>query len=245
MYDEYHDEIADERASLPSGAMKATLSKLSGYVMRIALTLHIADFASSCPDGEVPKGIPRIDEETMKSAIILTKWYRREAQRILQMVCPDEVVAGDGEVAAILGHLKKHGKTTARKVAQNLKAFSGAGGTEQASKKLEEMVTSGLLIHDDQMPPKRVYFLHNANIAPDSSGEIDNSVGGCRRLVGGKIDANTYENKELEQSVGVVGDLWGTGTTEDFAGYFATVSGSPEIVDDDDEEDDEWGILGW
>ena len=162
IYDEYHDEIASERASLPSGVMKATLSKLIGYAMRIALTLHVADFASSCRDGQIPQRIPKIGVETIKAAITLTKWYRREAQRVLQMACPGEIIVGDKEVAAILSHIQKHGQTTARKIAQNIKAFDGAGGSEKTSLKLEEMASSGLLIHDDQPLTKRVYFLHNA-----------------------------------------------------------------------------------
>lgn len=231
LFEEYHDELADERASLPSGTMKANLSKLSGYVMRIALTLHIADFASTCSDGKVPKRIPRIDEKAMQAAITLTQWYRREAQRILLMVRPNEVVTGDKEVAAILGHLKKHGKTDARKVAQNIKAFGGAGGTDKATEKLEGMVKTGLLIADDQSPTKRVYSLPStayAKIAPAP----DDTVGVCRRVVGGKKHANSNENKELEQSVGVVGGVGDPVDDETDEDSAVTETSDPLTIDD-------------
>ena len=210
LFNEYHDELEDERATLPSGIMKATLSKLKGCIMRVALMLHVVHIASNYPDGKVPQGIPPIGEVAMRAAIILTKWYRREDQRILQMVCPNEVLVGDKEVAKILEHIQRRDNrtTTARFVAQNIRAFDGVGGSGQASKKLEEMVTNGLLIHDDQPLKKRVYSLSNAAYA-DQNSETDNSVGVCRQIVGSCVgsesDAKLCWNKDLEKVVGVVG----------------------------------------
>jgi hypothetical protein len=238
LFDEYHNKLEDERASLPLGAMKAILSKLSGYAMRIALTLHIAHFASHFPDGQVPIEFPRIDEKTMKAAIILTKWYRREAQRVLLMLRPTEIVDGDKDVASILGHVQNRGgQTTARFVAQNITTFDGDGGTERATKKLEEMVQKGLLIADDQKRKNgklvRVYsfpsttYADNGYAIPD---EIDNGVDSVGDGVGGDFDANPNENNDLEDSVGV-GDLWGDKSEENFAGRFAETSGSPRMPD--------------
>jgi hypothetical protein len=233
LFDEYHDELENERAALPSGIMKATLSKLKGYIMRIALTLHVARIASLYPDGKVPRRIPRIDEETMKAAITLTKWYRREAQRILQMVCPNEVLVGDKEVHAILRHLKKHGETTARKVSQYVKPFKGVGGSEKASLKLEDMVTNGLLIHDNQPIKKRVYSQPNtayADIPPAVPAETADFVGGCRHgvggFVGGENDAKSNENKGLEKVVGIVGVFGGVDPEEDIVGDEDVVGGA-------------------
>jgi len=222
LFGEYHNELANERVSLPSGAMKANLSKLSGYVMRIALTLHVARVASLCQDGKVPEGIPPIGEEAMKAAITLTRWYKRENQRILLMLRPSEIVTGDKEVAAILGHIQRRGgRTTARIVRQNVGAFDCVGGMELATKKLEEMVASGLLITDDQNSKKREYALPsvaNANGAPAVDDETDDSVGGCRqvvgRFVGDENDAKPYENKGLEEVVGFVGGFGGIGGGE-------------------------------
>lgn len=74
------------------------------------------------------------------------EWFRRETQRVLQIVQPTEVIEGDKEVVAILKHLAKYGETCRRKVAQYERPFKGDGGMERAEKKLEEMLQKGQLI---------------------------------------------------------------------------------------------------
>ena len=150
MFIEYYDAIEEERASLSSGTMKSSLAKLSGYVLRIALVLRIAEFASNCPVGNIPTHFPVVDEKTMAGAITLIKWFRRETQRVIQRVRPTEVIVGDREVSSILQHLESRPHTTARKVAQNIAAFDGKGGTDKAEKKLEDMVLKGLLVGQDR-----------------------------------------------------------------------------------------------
>jgi membrane protease YdiL (CAAX protease family) len=71
---------------------------MSGYVLRLALTLHIAEVAGSSEDDTPPESIPPITVGTMGSAILLVEWYRRETQRILQRVRPGSGIVVDKEV---------------------------------------------------------------------------------------------------------------------------------------------------
>ena len=135
---------------------------MSGYALRIALVLHIAEIAADSADDNFPDDIPAITAETMGKAITLVKWYRREGQRILQRVQPSASVTVDREVTAILKHVQNQdGQTTARLVSQYISAFSGRGGSERATSKLEQMCRNGLLTADDQKAsngrPIRVY----------------------------------------------------------------------------------------
>ena len=201
LFANYHDDLIDDRCSLPSGAMKASLSKLSGYVPRIALTLHVARVASTCPVEQCPPGVPDIDAETMKAAITLTEWFRRETQRVLQVMQPGEVVEGDKEIGAILNHLTNgdRNETEARTVAQNLRPFREAG-MAGAEKKLDEMVAKGLLTVEQRKADNGVEVKYyslpvtanaanaNAIFAPIQENSVGvGSVGGTAEV----IDDNT------------------------------------------------------
>jgi hypothetical protein len=189
--------------------------------------MQVAHFADYCPTGKFPNAIPEIDMSTMEKAIAVTEWYKYETQRILLTLRPDTVVAGDQEVAAILRHIQKRGEqgTFARKVAQNLSLYDGAGGTEQAERKLEEMTQKGLLITEDRKADNgtvvRFYFQSNTSYAN-----------------------NTYAIPEnLENGVGENGV--GDNTEEDFSGYFsadnpnrdANGEGADEDYDECDKEE--------
>jgi hypothetical protein len=150
MFASFHNGLADDRNSLVPGVMKSILSKISGYALRIALVLHIAEIASNSADDSFPDSIPAISEATMRKAITLVEWYRREGQRILQRVQPNASVNVDREVTAILKHVQNQGgQTTARLVSQYISAFSGRGGSERAFTKLEQMCRNGLLTAHD------------------------------------------------------------------------------------------------
>jgi len=185
LFGEYFNMLEVERDALPSGILKAMRAKLIGYALRIALTLHVADFAAGCREGDLPTEIPDLEEGMMWSAMALTEWYKHEAERILQKTCPEIEV--DQESIAILKHVEKRGQTDARTVSQNLRAFKVRGGTERAMEKLSEMVQRGLLTNDVQEATKgmsvKVYSLpcahnvHNANTVPDESGNGVGAVG--------------------------------------------------------------------
>ena len=173
MFADFHNSLADDRNSLVAGVMKSILSKMSGYALRIALVLHIAEIAGNSTDDNFPDDIPAITAETMGKAITLVKWYRREGQRILQRVQPSASVTVDREVTAILKHVQNQGgQTTARLVSQYIAAFSGRGGSERAAFKLEQMCRNGLLTADDRKAsngrPVRVYSTITATTYADS-----------------------------------------------------------------------------
>jgi len=98
----------------------------------------------------------------MNKAITLAKWFQREGQRILQRIQPSASVVIDREVTAIMKHVQNQGgQTTARLVSQYISTFSGRGGSERATSKLEQMCRNGLLIANDRKAsngrPVRVY----------------------------------------------------------------------------------------
>jgi len=168
MFADFHNSLADDRNSLVAGVMKSILSKMSGYVLRIALVLHIAEIAGNCADEHFPDSIPAITSDTMGKAIILVEWYRHEGQRILQRVQPSASVTVDREVTAILKHVQNQGgQTTARLVSQYVSAFSGRGGSERATTKLEQMSKNGLLTAQDLKAsngrPVKVYSMSIAS----------------------------------------------------------------------------------
>jgi competence protein ComGC len=150
MFADFHNGLADDRNSLVAGIMKSILSKMSGYALRIALVLHIAEIASNSADDNFPDSIPAITADTMGKAITLVEWFKREGQRIIGRVQPNASVTVDREVTAILKHIDNQGgETTARLVSQYVNAFSGRGGSERASLKLESMCRNGLLTAND------------------------------------------------------------------------------------------------
>ena len=108
----------------------------------------------------------------MNKAITLAKWFQREGQRILQRIQPSASVVIDREVTAIMKHVQNQGgQTTARLVSQYISAFSGRGGSERATYKLEQMCRNGLLNANECKAsngrPVRVYSTMTATTYAD------------------------------------------------------------------------------
>jgi hypothetical protein len=76
-------------------------------------------------------------------------------------------------------HLDNREHTTARKIAQNLAAFKGDGGTDRAEKKLDEMVQKGQLVSSERDAPNGVkvkyYSLPRVpvELTADSENDVD------------------------------------------------------------------------
>ena len=147
LFTEYHDSLTDDRSSLADGVMKTILPKMVGNALRVALTFHMVETASNAKQ---LSNTQEISVRTMKNAIALVEWYRREGQRILQQYRPFETTKGDREVASILNHIKNQGgQTTARLVSQYISAFSGRGGAERATAKLTQMCQDNILVSEN------------------------------------------------------------------------------------------------
>lgn len=182
MFATFHNSLADDRNSLVAGVMKSILSKMSGYVLRIALVLHITEVAENCTDEGIPEHISAISEETMRNAITLVEWYRHEGERILHRVQPSASITVDREVTAIMKHIQNQGgETTTRLVSQYVSAFSGRGGSERAASKLEQMCRNGLLTANDQKASNgravKVYALPTAHAVSEPIVKSVGSVG--------------------------------------------------------------------
>jgi hypothetical protein len=198
MFSEYHNILADDRSSLTAGVMKSILSKMSGYALRLALTLHVADVASQYDDDGFPDFIPQLTEKTMRGAIILAEWYRREAQRILQRVKPGSSVTVDKETVAIMKHIKEREHATARSIAQYVSAFSGAGGMHRASEKLEMLAKDGLLVANNLTAmngrPTRIYSMPYALTNEDVSDTTAENGVGSVGVVASKRDTKSVDS---------------------------------------------------
>ena len=184
MFADFHNTLADDRNSLTAGVMKSILSKMSGYALRIALVLHITEIAGKSTDDNFPDCIPSITAETMRNAITLVEWYRRETGRILHKIKPGSGIAVDREVTAIVKHIQNRGgQTTARLVSQYVSAFSGVGGAGRAMEKLESMTRNGQLLVSEQKAVNRrmvrVYTLPDSTYALPDGGLSDD---------GGRVD---------------------------------------------------------
>ena len=111
---ENYDALEAERVSPHTPeVLKSTLSKMQGVTGRIALVLHIAEYASQSPDGTFPGTIPPLEKKTMDNAVRIARWFIGQTRRVLQFICPHEMEFSDNRIAtAILNVIHEKGKTT-------------------------------------------------------------------------------------------------------------------------------------
>jgi len=94
------------------GVLKSILSKMKETTGRMALVLHIAEYASRYPDGTFSGTIPPVEKETMDNAVRLSRWLLNQTRHVLRLICPQLNFYSDREAVAILGAIHKHGETT-------------------------------------------------------------------------------------------------------------------------------------
>jgi hypothetical protein len=109
-----------------------------------------------------------------------------------------------------LKHLEGREHTTARLVTQYVSAFSGRGGSERATEKLEQMCKNGLLVVNNLKAsngrPIRVYALPHA-----VSDATEHNVGSVGSVDGVKIEkgmntpavSGTRNGKQIENTPSV------------------------------------------
>ena len=128
-YNEFNEE-----AELQIGDRAAAFSKLEGYTARFALVLHCLRWA--CGNKKAPPR--RIEVSTLNSAIKLTRWFTREAQRIYDILDEDQSQAEQRRILEFI-HQRPQG-VTARELARASGRFSS---TEEAERYLNELVRAG------------------------------------------------------------------------------------------------------
>jgi len=128
-YITWHDKHA-ERLTNESGAIRAALAKMQGYVLRLALVLHLAEQAGG---GAVEDAI---DQRSIDAAIRLVEWHAGEAERVYGMFAESE---DDREHRRLIEWIEgKGGSVTARDVTRNLRAYPTTDDAKAALNALAE-----------------------------------------------------------------------------------------------------------
>lgn len=113
----YYNAHNEEQSEL-DGDLAAAWSKLEEVAARLALIIHYCREVSDEP------GLPRpvaVDAESMRRAIALTEWFKREARRVYAML--DET-DGDLQRRKLVEWIERHdGSTTARELQMGPRQF--------------------------------------------------------------------------------------------------------------------------
>ncbi len=169
----YCNENADERDDMASEAMRSFWPKLTGYAARIALVFHVVRYIEGGAGEQ-----PRIDADSMRSAITLTNWFKRESVRIVQLI-RGEACSVDFDAKAILAAIRKNGgEITVRELQRRVKDYGKEGGADRAERKLREMVTAKTLaVRMEQAEkggrPKEVFRIIEPNPVDTTPDSVD------------------------------------------------------------------------
>jgi hypothetical protein len=172
-YNEHAQEIHNS-----TGAIRAHWGKLEAYAPRLALILHLTEFANN---DYIPG---TVHASTMRSAIRLARWFGTEAQRIYA-----DVLGVEGEVNTEQRDLiawieKQGGQTTIRDLKRGPRLYRDGDKAERA---LLDLASKGLGLWEidaQSGKPKSVFVLGNF-IAGDKSSlnpEENGLLSPCRHV---------------------------------------------------------------
>jgi len=131
---EYYDQHAEEQTDLTS-ELSAAWSKLEECAARLALVIHCVRSANDAPCLESPDAV---DAESMKAAIVLIKWFKRETRRVYAMLSESDDDRDERRVIEWIE--RKGGSVTAREVQEGHRQYQTAPAAESA---LNELVKAG------------------------------------------------------------------------------------------------------
>ncbi len=152
----------------------AAWSKLEGYCPRLALVLHLAEWASRCVSGEPVS----IQSTTVESAIRLTRWFSAEALRVYGML-------GEGdearELRGIVERIQRMGGRVSVRDWQRVRHHASAS---EAEAELAGLVQAELGNWEHPAPartggkPGKVFML-SRDKSPCDSSDSDNTHAGA------------------------------------------------------------------
>ncbi|MBO6514561.1 MAG: DUF3987 domain-containing protein [Phycisphaerales bacterium] len=172
-FNEFHRSVEQEAEHISSA-----LVKLVGYAARIALILHLVREAAADQSLSDPECI---DEQSMRAAIGIVKWFRTETIRVYSMLAMDE---GEIENQGAVDWINKQGGVvTIRKFSRGLSKYNS---TKSAEQKLKELEQSGIGYFRGKKPHGRTqeFVLHPKYRSHPDTTVIDSS-GVSRTLNGG------------------------------------------------------------
>ena len=121
----FYNRHGEEQADL-TGVLASAWSKLAAYAGRLALVLHLTNWAAE-EDGLDPD---TIDAASMECAIRLVEWFKIEARRVYGTLSASEE---DQERHALAELLRRHGKpVTARELAKLSRRYGDSDAAEEA-----------------------------------------------------------------------------------------------------------------
>lgn len=119
------------------GDEAAAWAKLEGYAARLALVLHLTRAAAGDP---TLADRQRLDEASMEAAMVLVRWFAREAERVYALLSGSPE---DRERARLLEWIaSKGGTVTARQLSRGPRPYKGDGKKAEAA--LAALVEAGI-----------------------------------------------------------------------------------------------------
>ncbi|MFN3152118.1 DUF3987 domain-containing protein [Bremerella sp.] len=155
-------EAHNQEQSTVSGDLEAAYSKLEEIPGRLALILHLVRW--SAKDKSL-KSESVVDLESMKSAIHLTSWFKKETTRIYSQLSESEAEAENRKLAE---WIKKRGKPmTASEIQRGHRKLKTSG---EATEALQALVDLGYGVWRDPPNGKRGrQFVHRSLSTVDAS----------------------------------------------------------------------------
>jgi len=130
----YVDALGREQMGLDD-SLSATCSKLEGYAARLALMHYMTRCAANDPTAENPD---TLDEISMAAGIALSRWFGREARRVIAMISESDDVRDNHE---LLGHIKNLGGAVTANALRRLKRKYPT--SEKAEAALQKLAKEG------------------------------------------------------------------------------------------------------
>jgi hypothetical protein len=151
---EWVEEVRERVRSASDPAIRAAWAKLKGGAFRIALVLHLTEWAER---GERDFGA--ITPDTLRRAVRIAEWFGREAERVYGMLSESD---GDGETRRLVEWIERGSKdrepgtTTVRDLTRGPREFRDADDpTAKAENALGELVAAGIAEWVPQPPGAR------------------------------------------------------------------------------------------
>ena len=144
----FYNRHGEEQADL-TGALASAWSKLAAYAGRLALVLHLTNWAAE-EDGLDPD---TIDAASMECAIRLVEWFKIEARRVYGTLSASEE---DQERHALAELLRRHGKpVTARELAKLSRRYGDSDAAEEVARGSRKMSLRKMAIPRPRGPRRK------------------------------------------------------------------------------------------
>ncbi|MFM9994959.1 MAG: DUF3987 domain-containing protein [Phycisphaerales bacterium] len=181
------DRLRDRMRDESDPAVRAALAKMRGYVYRIALVLHLADWAELGGSEPGPIGVG-----VVRRAMQVADWFAEQAERVYAtMNEPEADRAQRGLIASIRS---RGGRTTATVLSKSgPKSYRGPANRAALDTALQGLVDAGIARWEWSAPgptggaPSREIVLNTAALDPESP------LGGSKRR-GSSIRPRTAES---------------------------------------------------